>query len=64
MFDGIVYGLITAWILSLFDVDDGFIRAIQPFLQSIEITTDHYYLCFGLIGMIGGLISGIIKSLH
>lgn len=61
MLGGIIDGLLTAWILSLFGVDDICIDVLQPFIKNIELTTNHYYFVFGAIGCIGGLISDIIK---
>lgn len=54
--DGIADSLLFAWILSWFGASQGFVRVIQPFIKEIELTTDHYYFVFALIGAIGGLI--------
>ena len=62
MLSGIVYGLITAWILSWFQIDKIFVHIVQPFIQHITITVDHYYFVFGCIGCIEGAISDIINS--
>jgi len=49
--DGIIEGLIAAWILSLFRVELIFIDVIQDFVK-FEITTSHYYFIFAVIGLI------------
>ena len=49
--------LITAWILTWFNVDEIFIDVLQP-LTKVEITTSHFYFVFGCIGIIYG-ISGV-----
>jgi ABC-type uncharacterized transport system permease subunit len=54
MLSGFVGGLITAWILTIFDIDDiliGFFK--ETFKKSISINT--YYVAFGILGMIAGL---------
>lgn len=55
MINGIVYGLICAAILSLFDVDEIFITSMQPFFKNIVLTKEHYYTVFAIIGAISGL---------
>lgn len=52
MLDGFIYGLIVAFILSLFGIDDMILEVIQPFLPNIHLTTSHYYILFGVIGLI------------
>lgn len=59
--EGIVYGLVVAWFLALFGVDDICINTLQPFFTSIKLTTDHYYFVFGILGLITELIP-IIKK--
>jgi hypothetical protein len=44
MLEGIIYGLITAWILTWFDVDEIFIDALKMFLPSIPLNTNHFML--------------------
>lgn len=56
MLAGIIFGLIIAWFLTLFGVDDIFINALQPFFENIEFTTNHFYFVFGIVGCISGLI--------
>lgn len=34
--DGLVYGLVSAWILSIFGVDDIFIDSLQSFVHGIN----------------------------
>lgn len=55
MIEGIIYGLIGAWFLSLFGVDNIFVEALQPFV-SFTLTTSHYYFVFGFVGMVYGIV--------
>ena len=55
MLDGLLNGLLTAWFLRMFEIDIIFIGALQPFFVA-EITVNHYYFVFGIIGCIGGLV--------
>lgn len=55
MIEGIIYGLIGAWFLSLFGVDNIFIEALQPFVK-FTLTTSHYYFVFGFVGMVYGIV--------
>lgn len=57
MINGLVGGLFAAWILTGFDVHDILIEAIQPMFPMIEITKNHYYLVFAVVGMVGGLFN-------
>lgn len=54
MIEGIIYGLIGAWLLSLLGVDNIFVEALQPFVN-FTLTTSHYYFVFGFVGMIYGI---------
>ncbi len=56
MLDGIIYGLIIAWILSVFNVDNICINVLQPFFD-VKLTTDHYYFTFGVIGLVASILS-------
>ena len=56
MIEGMIYGLIGAWFLSLFGVDNIFVEALQPFVN-FTLTTSHYYFVFGFVGMISEIIS-------
>ena len=56
MLGGFVSGLIIAWILSLFGIDHMLIDVVQPFV-TITLTTNHYYIFFALIGMLGGIFN-------
>ena len=60
MLGRLVEGLIVAWILVQFDVDDICINVMQPFIKQCELTTDHFYFVFRVIG----LICGCIYELH
>nr|DAW42772.1 MAG TPA: hypothetical protein [Caudoviricetes sp.] len=55
MIEGIIYGLIGAWFLSLFRVDNIFVEALQPFVN-FTLTTSHYYFVFGFVGMVYGIV--------
>lgn len=61
MIEGIIYGLIVAWFLTLFGIDNICINALQPFFTNVKLTTDLYYFVFGILGLITGLIL-ILKS--
>ena len=54
MLGGFISGLIVAWILSLFGVNGIILEIAQPFIKTIHLTNSHYYILFGLIGLIGG----------
>jgi hypothetical protein len=56
MLEGFVGGLIVAFILSLFCVDEMIIEVLQPFVKTVTLTGSHYYIMFGLIGLIGGAL--------
>ena len=58
VFEYLIESLITAWILTWFDVDKIFIDVIQP-LTKVEITTSHFYFVFACIGIVYGLFSGM-----
>lgn len=55
MIEGIIYGLIGTWFLSLFGVDTIFVEALQPFVN-FTLTTSHYYFVFGFVGMVYGIV--------
>lgn len=61
MFGGLLEGLITAWILVQFDIDQICIDVLQPFIPQFKLTTNHFYFALGLIGIIGGCIYQIHK---
>ena len=54
----IIEALITACILTWFDIDKIFIEVVQPFMK-VEITTSHFYFIFACIGIVYGLINGV-----
>lgn len=54
MISGFISGMITAFILSLFGVDHMFIEVMQNFTLGLSLTTSHYYMFFGFIGLLGG----------
>lgn len=55
MIEGIIYGLIGAWFLSLFGVDNIFVETLQPFVN-FTLTTSNYYFVFGFVGMVYGIV--------
>lgn len=59
--DGLVYGLVSALILSIFGVDDFFIDSLQPFAHGIKLTSDHFYLAFACLGAIGNILKEFIN---
>ena len=56
MLDGIINGLIVAWSLVQFGVDDICINVLQPFIDKCTLTTNHFYFVFGLIGLVSGIL--------
>ena len=58
----ILCGLLMGWVLTLFGADNALINVLQPFLPQIELTIQHYYVAFGILGLILGVISFIMKK--
>lgn len=54
MLEGIIYGLIIAWILTWFKVDRIFIDALKAFWPSIPLNTNHFYVVCAILGCISG----------
>lgn len=54
VFENLIGGLIIAWILTCFDVDQIFIEIVQPFIKT-ELTTNHFYFIFACIGILYSL---------
>lgn len=53
MLGGFIGGLIVAWILSLFGIDNMVIKSVaEVFKVGISVST--YYIAFGVVGLIGG----------
>lgn len=50
---GVIMGIVVAWILSLFDVDQLLIQGITQLLGR-QIDISGYYTIFAMIGLIGG----------
>lgn len=59
MLEGIIYGLIIAWILTWFKIDRIFIDALKAFWPSIPLNTNHFYVVCAILGCISGLISNL-----
>lgn len=53
---GIIGGLIIAWILSWFGIDNIIIRGVNE-LFDIEISTAGYYVLFAIVGLITRLLT-------
>ncbi|HAT4314553.1 TPA: hypothetical protein I9097_001830 [Clostridium perfringens] len=56
MLGGLLWGLLIAWILSIFNFDYMFINAVYE-LWGLKISTDVYYVVFALLGLICGIIN-------
>lgn len=56
----IISFLITAWFLSLFDLDETLINAINEILNT-QYSTNVYWLSFFIIGLILDIIITIFK---
>ncbi|XZM23692.1 hypothetical protein ACSXAD_10095 [Clostridium perfringens] len=56
MLGGLLWGLLIAWILSIFNFNYMFINAVYELLR-LKISTDVYYVVFALLGLIYGIIS-------
>ena len=50
-------GLLAGWILSLFGANNALIDVFGPLLPQIVLTNQHYYVAFGLLGLIFGIIA-------
>ena len=55
MFIGLIFGLVVAWIISLFGGDALLIQGMSE-LTGKQISTEGYYTIFALLGLIGGFI--------
>ena len=56
MLGGLLWGLLIAWILSIFNFDYMFINTVYELLR-LKISTDVYYVVFALLGLICGIIN-------
>ncbi|EHK2345189.1 hypothetical protein [Clostridium perfringens] len=56
MLGGLLWGLLIAWILSIFNFNYMFINAVYELLR-LKISTDVYYVVFSLLGLIYGIIN-------
>ena len=54
-------GVLAGWILSWFGAHTALINVLQPLFSQFELTSYHYYVAFGLLGLILGIIT-FIKS--
>ncbi|HZK33819.1 MAG TPA: hypothetical protein VFD33_00730 [Bacillota bacterium] len=52
---GIIGGLLLAWILSWFRIDNTIINGVNE-LFGLEITRSGYYVIFALIGLLADLL--------
>ena len=60
MLKGFVGGLIIAFILVLIGADDTVIQFVRGVLKT-NLTTDTYYISFGLLGVLSVFIEKIMK---
>ncbi|TBX16663.1 hypothetical protein [Clostridium perfringens] len=56
MLGGLLWGLLIAWILSIFNFNYMFINVVYELLR-LKISTDVYYVVFALLGLIYGIIN-------
>ncbi|HAT4104378.1 TPA: hypothetical protein I9Z31_001790 [Clostridium perfringens] len=56
MLGGLLWGLLIAWILSIFNFNYMFINAVYELLR-LKISTGVYYVVFALLGLIYGIIN-------
>ncbi|MDZ5254179.1 hypothetical protein [Clostridium sp. LIBA-8841] len=56
MLGGLLWGLLIAWILSIFNFDRMFINAVYE-LFGLRISSDVYYVVLALLGLICGIIN-------
>lgn len=56
MLGGLLWGLLIAWILSIFNFDYMFINTVYE-LWGLKISIDVYYVVFALLGLICGIIN-------
>lgn len=59
MLEGVIYGLIIAWILTWFKVDEIFIDALKAFWPNIPLNTNHFYVVCAILGYISGFIGDL-----
>lgn len=55
IFEGVISGLLFAWILTFFHVNKMLIEVLQPF-TTITLTNSTYYVFFILIGVVVGIL--------
>ncbi|NMA49363.1 MAG: hypothetical protein GX947_06280 [Tissierellia bacterium] len=55
MLGGLIFGLVIAWVVSLFGGDSLLINGIRE-LTGNDITSAGYYTIFAIIGLIGGAL--------
>jgi len=58
----IIGGLLAGWVLSIFGADVALINVFQPLFSQVELTSQHYYVAFGLLGLILGIIAFVKKK--
>ncbi|EHK2354680.1 hypothetical protein KCK31_000088 [Clostridium perfringens] len=56
MLGRLLWGLLIAWILSIFNFNYMFINAVYELLR-LKISTDVSYVVFALLGLIYGIIN-------
>jgi len=55
LLEGIIGGLIVAWVLTLFGVDVIVIQFVEENFDKV-VSTSTYYVGFAIIGLIGALL--------
>ena len=53
MLSGFVSGIFLAWFLTLFNVDQMFVQAVNEMFKT-TVSVASYYIIFGIIGIITG----------
>jgi len=55
----ILGGLLVGWILSLFGADTAVINVFQPLFTTVTLTSQHYFVAFGLLGLVLGVLARV-----
>jgi len=55
----ILGGLLVGWLLTFIGADAAVINVFQPLLPQMELTTQHYYVAFGTLGLVLGILASL-----
>ena len=55
-------GLLAGAVLAMFGADVALINILQPFFPEIELTREHYFVAFGVLGLLLGTISFVKRK--